>query len=442
MPYHPDTLAIHAGQVVDPTTNSRAVPIYATTSYVFNNTEHAANLFGLREFGNIYTRIMNPTNDVFEKRVAELEGGIAALAVASGQAAETLTVLNLARAGDNLVSSQTLYGGTYNLFEYTLPKWGIKTKFVDIHNLESVRAAIDDGTRLLYVETIGNPRLDVPNFEALADIAHAAGIPLVVDNTFGAATLARPIQYGADIVVHSATKWIGGHGTAIGGVVVDAGKFDWGSPAARKRFPEFSSPDPSYHGLVYTEAFGNLAFILKLRVQLLRDLGPALSPWNAFLFLQGLETLPLRIQRHSENALAIATWLQKDKRVSWVSYPGLESHPEHKNARKYLQGGFGGVLTFGVKGGTPAAKALIDRTQLFSLLANVGDAKSLIIHPASTTHEQLTPEQQKATGVTPELVRLSVGLENINDLIADLDQALGEQATTTSTRAATATASV
>ncbi len=441
MPYHPETLAIHAGQVVDPATNSRAVPIYATTSYVFNNTEHAANLFGLREFGNIYTRIMNPTNDVFEKRVAELEGGIAALAVASGQAAETLTVLNLARAGDNLVSSQTLYGGTYNLFEYTLPKWGIQTKFVDIHNLESVRTAIDDGTRLLYVETIGNPRLDVPNFEALADIAHAAGIPLVVDNTFGAATLARPIQYGADIVVHSATKWIGGHGTAIGGVVVDAGKFDWNSTAARKRFPEFSSPDPSYHGLVYTEAFGNLAFILKLRVQLLRDLGPALSPWNAFLFLQGLETLPLRIQRHSENALAVATWLQKDKRVEWVSYPGLESHPEHRNAKKYLQGGFGGVLTFGVKGGTPAAKALIDRVKLFSLLANVGDAKSLIIHPASTTHEQLTPEQQKATGVTPELVRLSVGLENINDLIADLDQALGEKSASTSTRAATAAAS-
>ena len=441
MPYHPETLAIHAGQVVDPATNSRAVPIYATTSYVFNNTEHAANLFGLREFGNIYTRIMNPTNDVFEKRVAELEGGIAALAVASGQAAETLTVLNLARAGDNLVSSQTLYGGTYNLFEYTLPKWGIQTKFVDIHNLESVRTAIDDGTRLLYVETIGNPRLDVPNFEALADIAHAASIPLVVDNTFGAATLARPIQYGADIVVHSATKWIGGHGTAIGGVVVDAGKFDWNSTAARKRFPEFSSPDPSYHGLVYTEAFGNLAFILKLRVQLLRDLGPALSPWNAFLFLQGLETLPLRIQRHSENALAVATWLQKDKRVEWVSYPGLESHPEHRNAKKYLQGGFGGVLTFGVKGGTPAAKALIDRVKLFSLLANVGDAKSLIIHPASTTHEQLTPEQQKATGVTPELVRLSVGLENINDLIADLDQALGEKSASTSTRAATAAAS-
>jgi len=442
MPYHPETLALHAGQVVDPATNARAVPIYATTSYVFNNTDHAANLFGLREFGNIYTRIMNPTNDVFEKRVAELEGGVAALAVASGQAAETLTVLNLARAGDNLVSSQTLYGGTYNLFEYTLPKWGITTKLVDIHNLESVRAAIDDGTRLLYVETIGNPRLDVPNFEALADIAHAAGIPLVVDNTFGAATLARPIQYGADIVVHSATKWIGGHGTAIGGVVVDAGTFDWNSPVARKRFPEFSSPDPSYHGLVYTEAFGNLAFILKLRVQLLRDLGPALSPWNAFLFLQGLETLPLRIQRHSENALAVAHWLQKDTRVEWVSYPGLETHPEHKNAKKYLQGGFGGVLTFGVKGGTPAAKALIDRVKLFSLLANVGDAKSLIIHPASTTHAQLNPEQQKATGVTPELVRLSVGLEHVDDLIADLDQALGGEPTSTSTRAAAATASV
>jgi O-acetylhomoserine (thiol)-lyase len=345
--------------------------------------------------------------------------------VASGQAAETLTVLNLARAGDNIVSSQTLYGGTYNLFAYSLPKWGITTKFVDIHNLDQVRKAIDDGTRLLYVETIGNPRLDVPDFAALAEIAHAAGIPLVVDNTFGAATLARPIQHGADIVVHSATKWIGGHGTAIGGVVVDAGKFDWASPAARRRFPEFSSPDPSYHGLVYTEAFGPAAFIIKLRVQLLRDLGPALSPFNSFLFLQGLETLPLRIRRHSENALAVAQWLAKDARVKWVSYPGLDSHPEHRNAVKYLQGGFGGVLTFGIKGGKEAAKALIDRVKLFSLLANVGDAKSLIIHPASTTHEQLTPEQQVATGVTPELIRLSLGLEDVRDLIADLDQALG-----------------
>ncbi len=436
MTYRPDTLAIHAGQSPDPATNARAVPIYATTSYVFNGTEHAANLFGLKEFGNIYTRIMNPTTDVFEKRVAELEGGAAALAVASGQAAETLAILNLVRAGDNLVSSQTLYGGTYNLLAYTLPKWGITTKFVDIHNLDAVRAAIDAGTRLLYVETIGNPRLDVPNFEALADIAHAAGIPLVVDNTFGAATLARPIQHGADIVIHSATKWIGGHGTSIGGVVVDAGRFDWASPAARRRFPEFSSPDPSYHGLVYTETFGNLAYIIKLRVQLLRDLGPALSPFNAFLFLQGLETLPLRIQRHSENALAVARWLQQDPRVEWVSYPGLETHPEHANAKKYLTGGFGGVLTFGVKGGSAVARKVIDHVKLFSLLANVGDAKSLIIHPASTTHEQLTPEQQRATGVVPELIRLSVGLEDVRDLIADLDQALAAAAGVTTTPAA------
>jgi O-acetylhomoserine (thiol)-lyase len=424
MSHQPDTLAIHAGQVVDPTTNSRAVPLYATTSYVFNNTDHAANLFGLREFGNIYTRIMNPTNDVFEKRIAALEGGAAALAVASGQAAETLTILNLARAGDNIVSSQTLYGGTYNLFAYTLPKWGITTRFVDIHNHESVKAAIDDNTRALYVETIGNPRLDVPDFAALAKIAHDAGIPLVVDNTFGAATLARPIKHGADIVVHSATKWIGGHGTSIGGVVVDAGTFDWTSARAKARFPEFSSPDPSYHGLVYTEAFANLAFIIKLRVQLLRDLGPALSPFNAWLFIQGLETLPLRIKRHSENGLAIARWLAKDSRIEWVSYPGLESHPEHKNAVRYLEGGYGGVLTFGVKGGKEAAKAVIDKVKLFSLLANVGDAKSLIIHPASTTHEQLTPEQQKASGVVPELIRISAGLEDVRDLIADLDEAL------------------
>ncbi len=429
MPYQPDTVAVHAGQAVDPATNARAVPIYATTSYVFNDTQHAADLFGLRVFGNIYTRIMNPTSDVFEKRIAELEGGVAALAVASGQAATTLSILNIAGAGDNLVSSQTLYGGTYNLFAYTLPKLGVTTKFVDIHNLDQVRAAIDDGTRLIFVETIGNPRLDVPNLEALADIAHSAGIPLVVDNTFGAAgTLSRPIDYGADIIVHSATKWIGGHGTAIGGVVVDAGRFDWASPSSRKRFPEFTQPDPSYHGLVYTDAFGPAAFIIKLRVQLLRDLGPALSPFNSFLFLQGLETLPLRIQRHSSNALAVARWLAEDKRVEWVSYPGLESHPEHKNAVKYLKGGFGGVLTFGVKGGHAVARALIDRVKLFSLLANVGDAKSLIIHPASTTHEQLTAEQQRATGVTPELVRLSVGIEDVSDLIEDLDQALGEVA--------------
>ncbi len=426
MTYHPDTLAIHAGQSPDPTTNSRAVPIYATSSYVFNSTEHAANLFGLREFGNIYTRIMNPTTDVFEKRVAELEGGVAALGVASGQAAETLAILNLTRAGDHLVSSQTLYGGTYNLLAYTLPKWGITTSFVDIHNLDAVRAAITPKTRLLYVETIGNPRLDVPDFAALADIAHQAGIPLVVDNTFGAATLCRPFKFGADIIVHSATKWIGGHGTSIGGVVVDGGSFDWTSDKARARFPELSEPDQSYHGLIYTEAFGKLAYIIKLRVQLLRDLGPALSPFNAFLFLQGLETLPLRIKRHSESALQVAEWLQRDGRIEWVSYPGLASHPEHANARRYLEGGFGGVLTFGVKGGHEHARGVIDKVKLFSLLANVGDAKSLIIHPASTTHAQLTPEQQRATGVVPELIRLSVGLEDARDLIADLDQALGE----------------
>ncbi|HET7601074.1 MAG TPA: PLP-dependent transferase, partial [Gemmatimonadales bacterium] len=313
-------------------------------------------------------------------------------------------------------------------FAHSLPKWGISTRFVDIHDLDQVRSAIDDRTRLLFVETIGNPRLDVPDLEALAGIAHEAGIPLVVDNTFAGVTLCRPIDFGADLVIHSATKWIGGHGTAIGGVVVDAGKFDWAGPAARRRFPEFTAPDPSYHGLVYTEAFGPAAFIIKLRVQLLRDLGPALSPWNAFLFLQGLETLPLRMTRHSESALEVARWLERDRRVEWVSYPGLASHPEHRNAAKYLTGGFGGVLTFGVKGGHAAAKAVIDRVKLFSLLANVGDAKSLIIHPASTTHEQLTPEQQRATGVTPELIRLSVGLEDVRDLIEDLDQALGEPA--------------
>ena len=412
MPLHPDTLAVHAGQAPDPATNARAVPIYATTSYVFNDTAHAADLFGLRAFGNIYTRIMNPTSDVFEKRIAEMEGGVGALAVASGQAAETLTVLNLARAGDNLVSSQTIYGGTVNLFAHSLPKWGITTKFVDIHDLEAVRRAIDAKTRLLFVETVGNPRLDVPDLAALAGIAHTAGIPLVVDNTFGAATLCRPLEHGADIVIHSATKWIGGHGTAIGGVVVDGGRFDWASASSRERFPEFTSPDPSYHGLVYADAFGPAAFIIKMRVQLLRDLGPALSPFNAFLFLQGLETLPLRIQRHADNALTIARWLAQDDRVAWVSYPGLPAHPQHRNAVRYLSGGFGGVLTFGIKGGSAEAQALIDRVQLFSLLANVGDAKSLIIHPASTTHEQLTAEQQAAAGVTPELIRLSVGLEH------------------------------
>ncbi|HJX68550.1 MAG TPA: O-acetylhomoserine aminocarboxypropyltransferase/cysteine synthase [Candidatus Limnocylindrales bacterium] len=419
---HRETLAVHAGQVVDPTTKARAVPIYATTSYVFDNADHAARLFGLQEFGNIYTRIMNPTNGVFEERVAALEGGVGALAVGSGQAAETLTILNLARAGDNVVTSASLYGGTYNLFQYTLPKYGIDFKFVDGSKPAEFDAAIDAKTKALYIETIGNPRLDVPDFEAISAIAHKHGIPVIVDNTF-APLLSRPIEHGVDIVVHSATKWIGGHGTAIGGVVVDSGKFDW---TASPRFKaDFVDPDPSYHGVSYTGSFGNLAFILKLRVQLLRDLGPALSPFNSFLFLQGLETLPLRIERHSSNALAVARWLEGHPAIEWVSYPGLASHPAHELARKYLSGGFGGVVTFGLKGGVTAGRKLIDSVKLFSLLANVGDAKSLIIHPASTTHQQLSAEDQIASGVTPELVRLSVGIEHIDDIIADLDQAIG-----------------
>jgi O-acetylhomoserine (thiol)-lyase len=418
---HPETLALHAGQKPDPATNARAVPIYATTSYVFNDAAHAARLFGLQEFGNIYTRIMNPTTGVFEERVAALEGGVGALGLASGQAAETLTILNLARAGDNIVSSSSLYGGTHNLFSHTLPKIGIQTRFVDGTRPETFAPAIDANTKVVFLETIGNPRLDVHDIAAIADIAHAHGVPLVVDNTF-APLLTRPIDHGADIVIHSATKWIGGHGTAIGGVVVDGGTFDW---AASPRFhQDFVEPDPSYNGVSYTNAFGPAAFIIKLRVQGLRDLGPALSPFNAFLFLQGLETLPLRIQRHSENALAVARWLEARDDVTWVSYPGLESHPSHGFARRYLKGGFGGIVTFGVKGGVDAGRRLIDNVKIFSLLANVGDAKSLIIHPASTTHQQLTPEDQLSTGVTEDLIRLSVGLEHVDDLIADLDQSL------------------
>ncbi len=420
-PLRDETQALHAGQVPDPTTHARAVPIYATTSYVFDDAAHAARLFGLQEFGNIYTRIMNPTTGVFEERVAALEGGVGALGLASGQAAETLTILNLARAGQNIVSSSSLYGGTYNLFHYTLPKLGISVKFVDCSDLGAWAAAIDDDTRALYLETIGNPRLDVADIKGIANVAHAAGIPLVVDNTC-APLIAKPIELGADIVVHSATKWIGGHGTVIGGVVVDSGKFDW---AASPRFREdFVAPDPSYHGVSYTDAFGPLAFILKLRVQGLRDLGSALSPFNAFLLLQGLETLPLRIERHSENALAVAQWLQDRPEVQWVSYPGLASHPSHEVATRTLTGGFGGLVTFGIKGGTDAGRRLIDGVKLFSLLANVGDAKSLIIHPASTTHQQLSDEEQVATGVTPDLIRLSIGIEHIDDILADLDQAL------------------
>jgi O-acetylhomoserine (thiol)-lyase len=423
----PETQALHAGQVPDPTTHARAVPIYATTSYVFDDAAHAARLFGLQEFGNIYTRIMNPTTGVFEERVAALEGGVGALGLASGQAAETLSILNLARAGQNIVSSSSLYGGTYNLFHYTLPKLGITVKFVDGSDPANFEAAIDDNTRALFLETIGNPRLDVADIQGVAAAGHRHGVPLIVDNTC-APLLARPIDLGADIVVHSATKWIGGHGTVIGGVVVDSGKFDW---SASPRFKEdFVDPDPSYHGVSFWNAFGPLAFILKLRVQGLRDIGAALSPFNAFQLIQGLETLPLRIERHSENALKVAQWLQDRPEIEWVSYPGLGSHPSYETAKQVLKGGFGGLVTFGIKGGADAGRKLIDNVKLFSLLANVGDAKSLIIHPASTTHQQLTPEEQATTGTTDDLVRLSVGIEHIDDILADLDQAL--RAATTS----------
>lgn len=421
-----DTILLHAGQQPDPTTGARAVPIYATTSFNFADAGHAARLFALQEFGNIYTRIMNPTTDVFEQRIAALEGGVGALGLASGQAAETLAILNLARAGDNIVSSTSLYGGTYNLFAYTLPRFGIEVRWVEGNTPEDFAAQTDEKTKAYFIETIGNPRLDVPDIRGIADVAHRHQLPLLIDNTF-APVLARPIQHGADVVIHSATKWIGGHGTSIGGVVVDAGTFDW---AASPRFRDFVDPDPSYHGVSYTAAFGPLAYIIKLRVQLLRDIGPALSPFNAWLFLQGLETLHLRIARHSENALAVAKWLEADDRVAWVSYPGLASHETHELAARYLAGGFGGMVTFGVKGGADAGRTLIDSVKLFSLLANVGDAKSLIIHPASTTHQQLSEEDQRRSGVTPDLVRLSVGIEAVEDIIADLDQALTTATTT------------
>jgi O-acetylhomoserine (thiol)-lyase len=421
--YRPGTRAVHAAQEsADPATNARAVPIYATTSYVFDGPDHAASLFGLREFGNIYTRLMNPTTDVFERRIASLEGGVAAVATASGQAAETLAILNLARAGESIVSSRSLYGGTLALFAHTLPRLGIRTTFVDIHDHRAVARAIDSTTRAVYVETIGNPKLDVPDFRSLADVAHGAGVPLVVDNTFATPFLSRPFEHGADVVVHSATKWIGGHGTAIGGVVVDGGTFDWKGNA---RFaPFYADPEPAYHGLSFGEAFGNAAYAVRLRTVLLRDIGAALSPFNAFLFLQGLETLHLRIARHSENALAVARFLEKHPKVAWVRYPGLASHPSHETAKRYLDGGFGGVLTFGVTGGETAARNVIGKAKLFSLVANVGDAKSLIIHPWSTTHAQLTEAERVEAGATPELIRLSVGIEDVADLVEDLDRAL------------------
>jgi O-acetylhomoserine (thiol)-lyase len=415
------TLAVHAGQTVDPATGSRAVPIYQTTSYVFNDADHAARLFGLQEFGNIYTRIMNPTTDVLEKRVAALEGGVAGLATASGMAAETLAITTLASAGEEIVSTTSLYGGTYTLFSHTLRRLGITVRFVDADDFDGIRAAINDKTRAIYTETLGNPKLDVSDIETLAKIAHDHKLPLIVDNTAASPALVRPIEWGADIVVNSATKYLGGHGTSIGGVLVDAGKFDW---AASGRFKEFTEPDPSYHGLSYTAAFGPLAFILKARVQGLRDTGAALSPFNAFLILQGIETLHLRMERHSQNALAVAKHLEQHPGVDWVNYPGLESSRYHARAGKYLPSGQSGLLTFGIKGGFDAGKKLINSLKVFSLLANIGDAKSLVIHPASTTHQQLTVEEQASTGVTPELVRLSVGIEDVRDLIADLDQAI------------------
>jgi O-acetylhomoserine (thiol)-lyase len=418
---HFATLAVHGGQQPDPTTKSRAVPIYQTSSYVFDDADHAARLFALQEFGNIYTRIMNPTTDVFEKRIAALEGGVGGLALASGQAAVTLTITTLARAGQEIVSTTSLYGGTYNLFNYTLPKLGIAVRFVDAEDYEGLRRAINPNTRAVYAETLGNPKLDVVDIGKLAAIAHERQLPLVIDNTSASPALCRPIQWGADIVVNSATKFIGGHGTSIAGVIVDGGKFDW---KASGLFPDFVEPDPSYHGVSYTEAFGPLAFILKARVQGLRDTGACLSPFNAFLLLQGAETLHLRMQRHSENALAVARFLETHSQVAWVNYPGLPSSAYHALAQKYLPEGAGALVTFGIRGGYEAGRSLINRLKLFSLLANIGDAKSLVIHPASTTHQQLSAEEQLATGVTPDLVRLSVGIEDVRDIIADLDQAL------------------
>jgi len=420
-----NTQALHAGQVPDPTTGARAVPIYQTTSYVFKDTDHAANLFALKEFGNIYTRIMNPTVDVFEQRLAAIEGGTGALAVSSGQAASTLALLNITQVGDEIVSANNLYGGTYQLFHYTLPKLGRAVKFVDSQKPEEFRKAITPKTRAVFAETVGNPKLDVPDFEALAKIAHEAGLPLVVDNTVGVG-LVRPIDHGVDIIVGSATKYVGGHGTSIGGFIVDSGKFKWDNG----KFPEFTEPDPSYHGLKFWEVFGNfpglgnVAFIIKARVQLLRDIGACMSPFNAFLFLQGLETLPLRQRQHSENALEVARWLKKHPLVSWVIYPGLPDDPNHKQAAKYLKKGFGGIMGFGIKGGLEAGRKFINSVKLFSHLANIGDAKSLVIHPASTTHQQLTEAEQAETGVTPDYVRLCIGLEDVEDIKADLDQAL------------------
>ncbi len=418
----PETLALHAGQVPDPVTGSRAVPIHQTTSYQFKSSEHAANLFALREFGNIYTRLMNPTTDVFEKRLAALDGGVGALATASGQAAITLALLNIAQAGDEIVTADNLYGGTYNLFRHTFARFGVKVHFVPSHDLSAFERAIGPKTKAVYAESIGNPKLDVADLEPLAKIAHSNGVPLVLDNTVSPFLL-RPFDHGVDIAVYSATKFIGGHGTSIGGAIVDHGKFDWSTG----RFPLISEPDPSYHGLEFIKALeplGNIAYITKARVTLLRDLGPALSPFNSFQFLQGLETLHLRMERHSQNALALAKWLTTQSKVAWVNYPGLDSSAEFARTKKYLPRGAGAILGFGVKSGLPGGRRFIDSLKLVSHLANVGDAKTLAIHPATTTHQQLSPAEQAATGVTPDYVRLSVGIEHIDDIIADVEQAL------------------
>ncbi|MGA2676964.1 MAG: O-acetylhomoserine aminocarboxypropyltransferase/cysteine synthase family protein [Methanobacterium sp.] len=422
------TLGLHVGQEEpDPATGSRAVPIYQTSSYVFKDTEHAANLFGLKELGNIYTRIMNPTNDIFERRIAAIEGGNSALALASGQAATTFALLNLSLPGDEILSADNLYGGTYQLFNYTFPELGRKVNFVDSSKPEKFEKAITDKTKAIFAESLGNPKLDVPDFELISEIAHEAGIPVVVDNTSGVG-LVKPIEHGVDILANSATKFIGGHGTSIGGVLIDSGNFEWNNG----KFPQYTEPDPSYHGLVYWDAFGdfpglgNVAFTFRARVRLLRDIGAQLSPFNSFLFLQGLETLDLRVKKHSENAFAVAKFLKNHPAVNWVSYPGFEDDPSHEVASKYLKGGYGALIGFGVKGGLEGGKQFIENVELLSHLANIGDAKSLVIHPASTTHQQLTPEEQEATGVTQDFIRLSIGLENVEDIIADINQSLSK----------------
>ncbi len=428
-PLHFETLQVHAGQQLDPVTNSRAVPIYQTTSYTFNDTDHSANLFALKEFGNIYTRIMNPTTDVFEKRVAALEGGVAALAVASGQAAQFIALNNILSAGDNFISTPFLYGGTYNQFKVSFKRLGIQVKFAENDQPESFEKLIDKNTKAIYLETIGNPGLNITDFDKIAEIAKEYDLPLIVDNTFGAAGyLFRPIEHGADIVVESATKWIGGHGTSIGGVIVDAGTYNW----ENGKFPQFTEPSEGYHGLVFGKTFGknspfgNIAFIIKARVEGLRDFGPALSPFNSFLLLQGLETLSLRVERHVSNALQLAQWLESQDIVETVNYPGLTSSPYHQLAKKYLKHGFGGVLSFVLKGDNTNAKKLVSKLKIISHLANVGDAKTLIIHPNSTTHQQLSDEEQIASGVHPNLLRISAGIEHIEDIIADLQQAFAQ----------------